>query len=360
MWSNNRLVRELGVKYPIIQGPFGGGFSSAKLAATVSNCGGLGSFGAHHLSPKDITSKIEEIKSLTTKPFAINLWVSNADQEIHTLTRERYEHVSSAYSESYLKLGIRPPVFTEKFGEDFEEQALAVIKSKPSAFSFVFGIPGQHILELCRKNRIVTIGAATALDEAMAIENAGVDLVVLSGLEAGGHRPSFLKSSEESLTGLSALLPVVAEKIRIPIIAAGGIVTAKQIISAKVLGAEGFQIGTAFLACEESGASSIHKDIIFSERSRYTTLSRHYTGRLARFIDNDFLSRARKTNTPYLPYPAQNYLLAEMKRLSAERNLPELSPLYAGQGAPLVKYKNAKKYFESLIHEVEVTSKNKE
>lgn len=354
MWNKNELTRILDIKYPIIQGPFGGGFSTALLTSSVSNQGGLGSFGAHNLSPDKIKEKITEIKSLTNKAFAINLWVSDSDDEIKNIDNESYKKASSQYQKFHDELNISIPDFPHSFGEKFEEQVEAVIEASPPVFSFVFGIPSQKILDRCRSKGIITIGAATTLEEALKVEEAGVDIVVATGFEAGGHRPSFLRPAENSLMGILPLLSQVSERIKIPVIAAGGLANARTIAAAHLLGAQGFQLGTAFLACQESGASQIHRDIILSERSNNTTLSRAYTGRLARFIENDFLKIALDNHFQSLPYPAQNHLLKSLKMASLEKNRADITPLYAGQGAPLLKHNNVKDLMKYLITEIPI------
>jgi NAD(P)H-dependent flavin oxidoreductase YrpB (nitropropane dioxygenase family) len=139
-WNENRLTTKFGIGYPIIQGPLGG-LSSQRLTAAVSNFGGLGSFGAHGLTPEAIKDGIVQIRSLTSKPFAMNLWV----------------------------------------------------------FSFIYGIPPREILEECRAKRIVTIGTATTPEEGAALQEAGVDAIVASGFEAGGHRGSFLRAAKKQI-----------------------------------------------------------------------------------------------------------------------------------------------------------------
>lgn len=353
MWKKNDLTEKLGIEYPIIQGPFGGGFSTSLLTATVSNSGGLGSFGAHNLSPTEIKEKVTEIRSLTKRPFAVNLWVSDHDDEVRSLNREDYIKVGKSYQSYFDKTGVKPLPFTKNFGESFDEQVEALIEAAPPAFSFVFGIPSQNILEKCRKKGIITIGAATTLAEALAIEKSGIDLVVATGFEAGGHRPSFLKSAEASLMGTLSLVPLIADNVKIPVIAAGGISNGKGIVANRVLGAQGFQLGTAFLACEESGASYVHREKIFSTEASDTVLSRAYTGRLARFIRNQFLHEVMNENKRILPFPAQSWLLKNMKDAALSQGNENLTSLYAGQGAPQLRYRNASQLMTSLISEVE-------
>jgi NAD(P)H-dependent flavin oxidoreductase YrpB (nitropropane dioxygenase family) len=191
-WNEHRLTAKLAIDYPIIQGPLGG-LSSQNLTAAVSNFGGLGSFAAHGLTPGAIKDVIAEIRSLTSKPFAI---------------------------------------------------------------------PLQEILEECRAKHIVNIGTATTPEEGAALQDAGVDAIVASGFDAGGHRGSFLRAAEDSLTGTLSLVPQIADMVNVPVIAAGGIADARGVIAALALGAEAVQMGTVFLSCEESGASLLHRQAL--------------------------------------------------------------------------------------------------
>ncbi|HSY00764.1 MAG TPA: DUF561 domain-containing protein, partial [Acidobacteriaceae bacterium] len=213
-----------------------------------------------------------------------------------------------------------------------------------------------EILDECRAQGITTIGAATTPDEAIALEQAGVDVVAASGFEAGGHRGSFLRSSEESLTGTFSLVPQVADAVSIPVIAAGGITEARGIVAAFALGAEGVQIGTAFLACEESGASSVHRKAILSGHARRTGLTRGFTGRLARGIDNQLLQELNRPGVEILPYPLQRLLVRNLATLAEKAGKPELLQLWAGQSASLSRHNDAKTLLQTLVSEVSVVA----
>lgn len=199
MLLKNRIIEILKIAYPIIQGPFGGGFSTVELASAVSNAGGMGSYGAHSLSPQQIVSTVRSIRSKTDKPFAMKLWVSSEDPNLSSIAQAAFNEVAMLYKNFYEATKEPLPKFPDKFGEIFEDQIEAIIESQPPVFSFVFGIPSAKILERCRRSGILTVGAATTVDEAIAVENAGVDFVVVARFEAGGHRPSFLKPAEKSL-----------------------------------------------------------------------------------------------------------------------------------------------------------------
>src|SRR6202166_3687121 len=175
-WNRNRLTAKLGIEYPIIQGPLGG-FSSQRLTAAVSNFGGLGSFGAHGLAPSAIQEVVAEIRSLTNKPFAMNLWVSMEDDGAATSDAEAFERALSHLAPHLEAVGASKPRFSPYQPVRFEDQVRVLLDAKVPAFSFIYGIPPKEILEECRAKGIVTIGAATTPDEAAALQAAGVNAI---------------------------------------------------------------------------------------------------------------------------------------------------------------------------------------
>lgn len=357
MWSQTAVTQRLGIQYPIIQGPFGGGLSSSQLTLAVSEAGGLGSYGVHHLSPAEIRELGKSLHQKTQKPFALNLWVSNQDQDAASFSAKKFQQALELFQPYYRMLGIQAPTKPERFGYNFEDQIDAVLDVKPAVFSFVYGIPSREILQECKRRNIVTIGTITTVDEAQVMESAGVDLLVATGFEAGGHRVSFLRSSEDSLTGSFALIPTVAAKVKIPVIAAGGIANAKGIAAAMLLGAQAVQIGTAFLACEESNASHLHKQKLFSDEAKYTALTRAFSGRLARGIRNNFVDEWQTKASQILPYPVQSWFTNSFKPAAIEQGRSDLMSLWAGQAAPLLKHQNATELFQELVRETDVIFK---
>jgi nitronate monooxygenase len=237
-WNMTRVAARLGIEYPIIQGPLGG-LSTQRLTATVSNFGGLGSFGAFGLNPLAIKDVIAEIRGLTSKPFAINLWVSTEDQGAGSCGSQEFARSLTPLAEHIQKLGGTVPTYKPYDSIKFEEQVRVLLDAKVPAFSFIYGVPPKEILGECHAQGIVTIGTATTPDEAIVLEQEGVDVIVASGFEAGGHRGSFLLPAEESLTGTFSLVPQVADSVSIPVIAAGGIADARGMVAAFALGAEG-------------------------------------------------------------------------------------------------------------------------
>lgn len=348
----SQVARRIGLRHPIIQGPFGGGLSSVQLAAAVSNAGGLGSFGAHHLAPDEISAVARELHDATAAPFNINLWVSNYDPEGETMTESQHRAGLAQFSGIYERLSIEPPPLAPSDDYTFEQQAEAVIAARPAVFSFVFGIPSDSILKECRRCGIVTIGAATTVAEAAALEDAGVDVVIATGSDAGGHRPSFLARAEDSLVGTMALVPQVVSAVKVPVIAAGGIADARGVLAAMKLGADAVQIGTAFLACEESNCSAVHRQTLFTPAAASTKLSRYVSGRLARFIANPILRELESSGQAPLPFPHQSWFSGPVKKRAAELGDADHSPMYAGQGAPLLRHKTAAELMKHLVAEM--------
>jgi nitronate monooxygenase len=351
VWTDNRLTSRLGLEYPIIQGPLGG-LSSQRLTASVSNYGGLGSFGAHGLKPEAIRKVIRDIKALTPKPFAMNLWVSMEDEGALTSTEEAFHRSLAPLAKHIESVGGAKPSYRPYEPIRPEDQVQVLLDEGISAFSFIYGIPSRQILDEFRRQGIALIGTATTVDEAIALEQAGVDVIAASGFEAGGHRGSFLLPSEDSLTGTMALVPQVADAVHLPVIAAGGIGDARGIVAAFALGAEGVQMGTAFLACEESGANTLDRKALLSGQAKQTALTRGFTGRLARGIKNLLLDELNKKDVEILPYPLQRSLVRNLSIPAEKAGRPELLPLWAGQSANLSRCTDVCVLLDTLVKEV--------
>jgi nitronate monooxygenase len=350
--GENAAIRRLSIALPVVQGPFGGGLSTTLLAATVSNLGGLGSYGAHSLAPEAIGPVVAEIRSQTSQPFAINLWVSDHDPGGETLGPAEFERVWPMFAPYYRELGVEKPEPPRELHPAFEAQLEAVLDARPPVFSFVFGVPSAGVLRACRERDIVTIGAATTLAEAQALEDAGVDLIVATGAEAGGHRPSFLASAEESLCGTLPLVQVVSAHVRAPVIAAGGIVDARGVRAALELGADAAQLGTAFLACAESGTTDLHRGALFSERARRTTLTRSFTGRLARGIRNRWTEEMGPHRAELPPFPITSWFVSRLRPAAVAAGRDDLISLWCGQAAPNLRHRSATELMQTVVAEL--------
>jgi nitronate monooxygenase len=181
-----------------------------------------------------------------------------------------------------------------------------------------------------------------------------VDMVVATGAEAGGHRVSFLHAADAVLMGNFSLLPQVRKAVNFPVIIAGGIANGQGIAAALTLGADAVQIGTAFLACEESGAVAPHRAALFSDSANQTMLTRAFTGRLARTMRSDFAERvSMQQPSEIAPYPAQGWLVRQLRAAAIEQSRIDLLPLYAGQSASLLRHHHAADLFHSLVTETD-------
>jgi nitronate monooxygenase len=348
MWYKTKITELLYIKYPVLLGPMGGGFSTPELLAAVSNAGGLGSLGAYTFSPDEIVEASQAISLLTNRPYNINLWVSDVDPQLTDYPADALENIKQLFKPYFDELNIPLPDLDVHIPSKFEQQVEAVFQLRPAVFSFIFGIPSKEILDECRHLGIKTVGAATTLDEALALEAAKVDAIVAAGFEAGGHRPSFLRPAEESLTGTFALIQQLKNKIKTPVIAAGGITDGKGIAAALTLGADAVQIGTAFLATDESNARPEHRSLLFSDASKYTVLSKSLTGRMGRMIRNR-ISEDIPEETNVLPFPLQVRLMAPLKAAAIAQGKTGLINFWSGQNGVNLQHTKAEELMNALI-----------
>jgi nitronate monooxygenase len=351
MWYQTKASEILGIQYPILQGPFGGNLSSVELVATVSNAGGLGGYGAYTLSPQEIIEVDRQIKAATNKPYNLNLWVSETDAPGGAITDQQFEQVKALFKPYFDEAGIELPAKPAPFQTRFENQVQVILDIRPKVFSFMFGTLSADMLEQCRRLGIVTIGAATTLDEAIFLENAGVDMIIASGFEAGGHRPSFLDTAESSTTGTFVLLQLIKDKVKVPVIAAGGIADGKGVAAALALGADAAQIGTAFLATDESNALPIHRKMLFSDAARYTTLTRAFTGRLGRGITSRIAKELIHRENGFLPFPLQNQFMTHLRKAALEKEKWDMILFWSGQIAPVLKHRKAADLMHAIVAE---------
>lgn len=346
-FANSRLAIK-NLKYPIVLGPFGGGSSNILLTSAISNCGGLGSFGAHHLSPLEITSVIKSLYDSINPglPFSINLWVPMNEARNIKLWREHC-FPSDCLQKSYAKFNMKIPQYPadDSFQYNFDEQIDAVLEAKPPVISFVMGVPQRSILERAKNLGIYTIAAATTVEEGKLLEAAGLDAIVAAGFEGGGHKPSFLKDPLDSLTGTFSLVPSLRDNVSIPVIAAGGISDSRGVVAAFALGADAVQIGSAFLVSKEANVAQVHKDMILTQ-SVETVLTRSWSGRHARGLKNEFVQMMGE-DVP--GYPVQNYLTGPLRKAAKAAGNKEYLSLWCGQSASLARQGFAEDIFQGLL-----------
>lgn len=345
--SDNQLLKLLGIEHPIIQGPLGGGPSTPELVAAVSNAGGLGSLGAAYMTPDQITDAIHRARALTSRPFNVNLFVGGWNERDDCDAGP----MLAVLGEIHQKLGIPPPVPPTAKPDPFPAQFEAVLSARPPIFSFTFGILDPDAVFSLKARGITIAGTATTVDEARQLERAGVDAIVAQGSEAGAHRGTFADSFESSMVPTLDLVRTTAVAVNLPVIATGGLMDGRDIVSAMQAGASAAQLGTAFLPCPESGASEVYKRAILAAKQDTTVVTRAFSGRPARGLRNAFMASVDGRELA-LPYPLQNTLTRPMRTAAGQQGIPEYLSLWAGQGVTRARALPAGELVALLVQEM--------
>ena len=344
-WTHTVLTERLGIRYPIIQAPMAGGPGTPQLVAAVSNAGGLGTLAGGSLHPEPLRQTIAHIRALTDQPFAVNLPVAVPAQTDPAHIARASELLAPYRAE----LGLPPTPSTPAEPPAFEEQLDVLLQERVAALSFTFGAPDNVYLDLLRDAGIFTLGTATHVLEAIVLEESGVECIIAQGAEAGGHRGTFVGHPEQGLVGILTLTPLLAKHVAVPIIAAGGIMDGRGIAAVRVLGAAGVQMGTAFLACPESGAHPAYKALLRQGSEIATTLSRIFTGRYGRVLRNRLTDELRAHEAELPGFPLQLLLTQDLRQAAAERGLTDFMALWAGQGCHLCETRPASELIASWV-----------
>jgi nitronate monooxygenase len=345
-WRTNRVAELLGIRYPIVQAPMAGS-TTPELVAAVSNAGALGSFGAAWTPPDELRGTIGRIRELTDAPFGINLFVWPAIEgptDPGALLR--------ALAPVLGELGLAPPEVKAPFDPPalLEQQLTVVTEERVPVFTFTFGIPP---LDGVRASGALIGGTATTVAEAAALEKAGVDFVVAQGSEAGGHRGTFLHDFDDAMVGGLALVPQVVERVRAPVVAAGAIMDGRGIAAALALGAEGVQLGTAFLTCHESAAPDAHKQLLAETADDGTAVTTRFSGRQARAIRTRLAEELDRAGVDALAFPVQSMAIRPITAAAVAQGRPELGFYLAGQAASLSRRLPAAELVGELVRETD-------
>lgn len=339
---DNRLRRHLGVSRPLVQAPMAG-VTTPELVAAVSRGGGLGSLGAGYMRPDAIRSAIREIRRRTDRPFAVNLFVPGPDPEPGDPGALR-EMLHPLYAE----LDMAPPRTEPAPPPAFAEQAQVVLREAVPVVSFTFGIPEAAWLRAFHEQGSVLVGTATSADEAAALERAGMDAVVVQGAEAGGHRGGFLPDPDNPPRALSPLLMEAGARVRLPLIAAGAIMTPSDVREMLESGAAAVQCGTAFIPCRESGAPAAYQDAVLAGHGEQTTITAVISGRPARGLRNRLIEVLERRADALPGYPRMHALTAPLRREAGRLGRADLMSLWAGTGCHLARRLPAADLVENL------------
>jgi len=344
-----RLTRLLGIELPIIQAPMITA-ATCEMVAAVSNAGGLGSLGSAMFSVEDLKLEGANLRRLTGKPFNLNFFV-HPEPDLRAYDPKPMQ---AALAPLYAELGLQdvppPRVPAPAFNEDM---LACVLELRPAIASFHFGLPDAAAMQALKKAGIIVLSSATTVAEARHLETHGADVIIAQGAEAGGHRGTFLDGEETGTVGTMVLVPQVVDAVRVPVIAAGGIMEARGIAAAFKLGASGVQLGTAYLACPEASVHPLHRKALAQTPGEATLVTKLFSGRPARAIRNRLTSALAAHEHLTAPYPAQRALVAPLMQASAKNNDPSFMQLWAGQGAAFVVEEPAAQKTMRLMREAE-------
>ncbi len=342
------LLTTLGIRHPIIQAPMGGGPSTPELVAAVSDAGGLGSLAAAYLTPEAIAVEVGRVRALTDRPFNVNLFAGGYEEGVDVDPGPMLALLAGIHE----AFGLPAPVLPSPTSDPFPDQFRAVLDARPAVFSFTFGIPDADSLARLRREGIVVVGTATSLHEARLLADAGVDGVVAQGSEAGGHRGSFATPFEAAMVPTLALVREIATALSVPVIASGGLMDGRDIAAARRAGASAVQLGTAFLACPESGASAAYKGALLDATGDTTVITRAFSGRPARGLRNRFIADLEGQDGIIPPFPTQNDLTRPLHAAAARAGDPGYLSLWAGQGVGRIRPLPAADLIRALVEEM--------
>jgi nitronate monooxygenase len=350
MTFSTPLTRLINISYPIIQAPMVG-VSTPELAAAVSNAGGLGSIGVGASSAEKAREMISATRALTKNPFNVNVFCHRPA----THDQERESNWINYLRPFFEEFDTRPPMQLTTPYQSFNEDRTALdmlLEERPAVVSFHFGVPAIEWVQALRDAGIVTLGCATTPEEALIVEDSGIDFIVAQGAEAGGHRGIFEPEKGDQLLGTLALTRLISAAADIPVIAAGGLMDGQAISAALDAGAVGAQLGTAFILCPESAANASYRALLKSDRGRKTQITSVISGRPARGIVNRFCTDIDHFAAPPLPECPIAYEAGKALAAAAmSKDNIEFFACWAGQGAPLARELPADELIEILMKE---------
>jgi nitronate monooxygenase len=332
--AGTALCERLGIELPIVQAPMAGGWTTPALVAAVANAGGLGMLAGARITAQRLREQIDAVRAATDRPFGVNFLLAPPDPAPHDAAA--MQHV---LDEGRAKLGLPRGLATLPAlpPSQLQQQIDLVCAAHIPIVSFAMGDPAPFVGRLKEAGCFV-IAMATTVDDALRLEAAGIDAVVAQGAEAGGHRSTLDAPGEDlSLIGTFALVPQVVDAVKVPVIAAGGVMDGRGVLAALALGAQAAQLGTRFLLARESGASGAYRRRLLEAVETDTVVTRALTGRPARALRNALVRAVERAGTPPLPWPYQAMAADDLWRAATGRDDADWAPLFAGQGLRLAR-----------------------
>jgi len=349
-WKNE-ITNLLDIQYPIVQSPMFG-VTTPQMTAASSNAGCLGSLALADLDAANCERLIKETQKLTDKPFAVNIFVNEIPEIDDALTQHYYKakgFIENLAIENSLEV-ILPELNSIKF-TNYQDQIEAIINQKCKILSFIFGCLDDDSIALLKRNNILLIGTCTSVEEAKILAEKEINIICVQGIEAGGHRGSFEPNHIPEIGGLS-LLSQIAENLKNPLIYAGGIYNAQTLLAAKTLGAQGFQVGSLLLGSPESALKPFEKNRLKLVHEDEIMLTKSFSGRYARGIRNKFIETIEHSDF-VLPYPYQNKLTNELRKIAKEKELTDFVGIWLGQSINGFSNKSTFELLKGLIQQTE-------
>lgn len=345
------ISKILQIKYPVIQAPMFG-VSTPQMAAAAAKAGALGSLALADLSGDQSVKLIRKTKEMTDQPFAVNIFAHHIP-EITDALKEKYAKAKQLITELAKEnnMEVTLPDLQDIKVNSYHEQIDAMIEEGCKILSFTFGNLDDQSIQKLKERGVILIGTCTSVEEALVLEKSGIDLICVQGIEAGGHRGTF-DAEHIPLIGGIALLSEVYDQVKIPLIYAGGIYNGNTLKAAKELGAQGFQVGSILLASQESGLLPFEKERLKNVTEKEIVLTRSFSGRFARGITNKYIQTLEKSDF-ILPYPYQNKLTGELRRVSKALNNADFVSIWVGQSIHNYSSLSTEDILKNLILEVE-------
>ena len=337
-----------------MQAPMAGGLNTPELASAVCESGGVGSFGFSYSSPEIIDQTLTITKTKTRGPLNTNFFVF---QPFATPSQQEQIDAVEALNELPIMDGIDTVFPTEPVFPDLESQLEVIWLHRPEILSFHFGLPQPEVIDKASALGISIGITATNLNEALVIQRAGASFIVAQGIEAGGHRGCFVDDDSDDELPLLDLLDSIVPEIKIPLVAAGGVMDGFDLADCLEKGATAAQLGTAFLCCDEAGTGSTYRKFLLKESHRYTRLTRSFSGRRARGINNLFIELMENKAT--LPFPIQNTLTSVLRKVANKRDEGEYQSLWAGSGYAKIRELPVVKLIQEIEMEIDQSREKK-
>ncbi len=347
---NSIIATRLGLAHSIIQAPMAG-VSTPRMVAAASNAGALGSLALGASNAAQARQLLLETRRLTLRPFSVNFFCHRPAQADAVRDQVWSEHLRPYFDEFGGALALPLREIYQSFVTDTDMQQL-LLEAPPAAISFHFGLPDATVIRAFKAAGVFLMATATTLEEARAIEAAGLDAIVAQGHEAGGHRGVFDSTGEDRQIGTFALVRTIARRTALPVIAAGGIMDGQGIAAARMLGADAVQLGTAFLLTEESSAGEAYRQSLQSHRAEHTKVTHAISGRAARGIANRITDEIGAPGSPVpSDYPIAYDAGKQLHALASKHGSHEFAAFWAGQGAPLIRAGGTAEIIAALAEE---------